>query len=210
MNTTRKVRASDSAVTGRLLLATLAGALFFLLPVRWAGSWTVPFDIVVSTITGELPEVVKYYSLALIVSALVLTVAAYGPLGRRFAFVGSFRASWVMIALRVAGAVVAIMIVTGAGPAALLDPAVGGLMFGKLVASVAVIVPIGALFITLFVAFGGLELVGTLARPVMRPLFRVPGRAALDGIASFVGSYSVGLYVTNKVYLTDTRRAKPP
>lgn len=113
-----------------------------------------------------------------------------------------------MIALCVAGAVVAIMIVTGSGPAAVLDPAVGGLMFGKLVASVAVIVPIGALFITLFVAFGGLELVGTLARPVMRPLFRVPGRAALDGIASFVGSYSVGLYVTNKMYLESRYSAR--
>jgi nucleoside recognition membrane protein YjiH len=42
--------------------------------------------------------------------------------------------------------------------------------------------------------------VGTLARPVMRPLFRVPGRGALDATASYVGSYSVGLYVTNKMY----------
>jgi len=92
------------------------------------------------------------------------------------------------------------MIFFGVGPEAILDDGTGGLMFGTLVASVAVIVPIGAVFITLFTAFGGLEFVGTLARPIMRPLFRVPGRAALDAIASYVGSYSIGLYVTNKMY----------
>lgn len=199
---------SRTAVTSRLLLATVAGAFFFLLPVRWDGSWTVPFDIVVSSITDGLPGLVTYYTLAIIVGSLVLTVAAYTPLGARYAFVGAFRASWLMIALRLAGAVLALLIVTETGPPELLDPGVGGLMFGTLAASVAVIVPIGALFITLFVAFGGLELVGTLARPVMRPLFRVPGRAALDGIASYVGSYSVGLYVTNKMYLESRYSAR--
>src|SRR5699024_10146019 len=34
----------------------------------------------------------------------------------------------------------------------------------------------------------------------MRPLFDVPGRAALDSLASWVGSYSVGLYVTRNVF----------
>jgi len=92
------------------------------------------------------------------------------------------------------------MIFFGVGPEAILADGTGGLMFGTLVASVAVIVPIGAVFITLFTAFGGLEFVGTLARPIMRPLFRVPGRATLDAIASYVGSYSIGLYVTNKMY----------
>jgi nucleoside recognition membrane protein YjiH len=202
------LESSSSAVTRRLLLATVAGAVFFLLPVRWQGSWTVPFDIVVSTITDELPGVVRYYSLLLILGALVLTVAAYGPLGRRWASLGAFRSSGLMIALRVAGAVLALMIVTDTGPAAVLAPSVGGLMYDDLVSAVAVIVPIGALFITLFVSFGGLELVGTLARPVMRPLFRVPGRAALDGIASYVGSYSVGLYVTNRMYLESRYSAR--
>ncbi|WP_116043248.1 YjiH family protein [Amycolatopsis palatopharyngis] len=199
---------TSPAVTRRLVLATVAGALFFLLPVRWDGSWTVPFDVAVSTITGELSWLVEYYSLALILGALALTVAAYGPAGERWSFVRGFRAPWLMILLRVAGAVLALMIVTRTGPDAVLAPGVGGLMYGKLVAAVAVIVPIGALFVTLFVAFGGLELVGTLARPVMRPLFRVPGRAALDGIASYVGSYSVGLYVTNKMYLESRYSAR--
>jgi nucleoside recognition membrane protein YjiH len=199
---------SGGAVTRRLVIATLAGALFFLLPVPWEGSWTVPFDIVVGTVTEQVPTLVELYCLAVIVGSVVLTALAYTSLGARSAFVGSFRTSWLMAVLRVAGAVLAVMIVAGVGPQAVLAEEVGGLMFGTLVTSVGVIVPIGALFITLFVAFGGLELVGTLARPVMRPLFRVPGRAALDAIASYVGSYSVGLYVTNKMYLESRYNAR--
>lgn len=73
-------------------------------------------------------------------------------------------------------------------------------MWNVLTFSVAIILPIGAFFISLFVLLGGLEFVGTLARPLMMPLFKVPGRAALDSLASWVGSYSVGLYVTNLVF----------
>jgi nucleoside recognition membrane protein YjiH len=38
-------------------------------------------------------------------------------------------------------------------------------------------------------------------RPVMRPLFRLPGRAALDDLMSWLGSYSVGLYLTRTLVL---------
>jgi nucleoside recognition membrane protein YjiH len=41
--------------------------------------------------------------------------------------------------------------------------------------------------------------VGALMQPLMRPLFRLPGRAALDDITSWLGSYSVGLYLTRKL-----------
>jgi nucleoside recognition membrane protein YjiH len=34
----------------------------------------------------------------------------------------------------------------------------------------------------------------------MRPLFRTPGYSAIDAVTSFVGSYSIGLLVTNAMY----------
>lgn len=34
----------------------------------------------------------------------------------------------------------------------------------------------------------------------MRPVFRTPGRSAVDAVASFVGSYSIALIITNGVY----------
>lgn len=34
----------------------------------------------------------------------------------------------------------------------------------------------------------------------MRPIWKVPGRSAVDAVASFIGSYSVGLLITNRVF----------
>ncbi|MCG7591718.1 MULTISPECIES: YjiH family protein [unclassified Halomonas] len=62
------------------------------------------------------------------------------------------------------------------------------------------IVPIGAVFLALLINYGLLEGVGVLCQPLMRPLWRTPGRSAIDAVASFVGSYSIGLLITNRVY----------
>jgi len=45
-----------------------------------------------------------------------------------------------------------------------------------------------------------LEFIGVIMKPIMRPVFKTPGRSAIDALASFVGSYSIGLLITNKVF----------
>ncbi len=52
------------------------------------------------------------------------------------------------------------------------------------------------------------ELVGVLLQPVMRPTFKTPGKSAIDAVASFVGSYSIGLLITNRVYKSGQYSAK--
>ncbi len=195
--------ANRSGPTVKFVLTTFIGAFFFLVPV-YAGGWTIPFDVVVSSITGGFPRAVALYCLLVIFASAALSVVAdlqvRGSIGTGTLDATYFKTGSAFLVFRIIGGIFAAMIFFGVGPEAVLADSTGGLMFGTLVASVAVIVPIGAVFITLFTAFGGLEFVGTLARPIMRPLFKVPGRAALDAIASYVGSYSIGLYVTNKMY----------
>jgi nucleoside recognition membrane protein YjiH len=186
---------------GKFVVAFLIGAVFFLLPVPYQGEITVPFDIAVSWITETFPDAVGVYALAIIVLGGVLTTLAMtGTEEVAGVDVSYFETSTVFWALRVAGLLLAPVMFFKLGPDLLHTPSTGGLMWGTLVYSVGVIIPIGAIFITIFVELGGLEFVGTLARPVMKPLFRVPGRAALDSLASWVGSYSVGLYVTRNVF----------
>lgn len=45
-----------------------------------------------------------------------------------------------------------------------------------------------------------MEFVGIFMKPVMQPIWKTPGRSAIDAVASFVGSYSVALLITNRVY----------
>ncbi|WP_101295186.1 YjiH family protein [Halegenticoccus soli] len=197
----------DARPVAKFAVAFLIGATFFLVPVPWRGELTVPFDVAVSLVTESFPTAVGVYCLAVIVAGGLLTTLA--ELDRRgvgvagadlpvdLAYFESSAAFWF---LRVAGALLAPVMFFKFGPEWLHAPGTGGFMWGTLIYSVGVIIPIGAVFITIFVELGGLEFVGTLSRPVMRPLFRLPGRAALDSLASWVGSYSVGLYVTRNVF----------
>ncbi|GAB3254366.1 hypothetical protein GCM10027562_15670 [Arthrobacter pigmenti] len=52
----------------------------------------------------------------------------------------------------------------------------------------------------MLVGYGLLEFIGVMVQPVMRPIWKTPGRSAIDAVASFVGSYSLGLLITNRVY----------
>ena len=143
--------------------------------------------------------------------ALRYAQARTGRLGGRFDL-SYFNTSAPFLLFRVLGGVFAILIFFELGPPIILEEATGGLMFNTLVAAVAVIVPIGAVFITLFVAFGTLEFIGTLARPLMRPLFRVPGRGALDAIASYVELHDWQVAAINparKTAITSASAADP-
>ncbi|NLY66037.1 MAG: YjiH family protein [Tissierellia bacterium] len=48
--------------------------------------------------------------------------------------------------------------------------------------------------------YGIIDFVGSLMEPLMRPIFKLPGRAAVNAIASFVSSSSVGVLITNKLF----------
>ncbi|ELZ02889.1 hypothetical protein C482_04481 [Natrialba chahannaoensis JCM 10990] len=193
----------------KFVLAFLVGFVFFLVPVPWDGQLTVPFDIVINWITGSFPTLSGVYALLLIVAGGILTtVAEFRKRGMLTINDGLaerltlpyWETSTPFWFFRVAGAVLAPFLFLGIGPDWMTGPGTGGLVWGTLILSVAVIIPIGAIFINLFVELGGLEFVGTMARPIMRPLFKIPGRAALDSVASWVGSYSVGFYVTRNVF----------
>ena len=73
-------------------------------------------------------------------------------------------------------------------------------LYEKLVISVSLLVPIGSAFLALLVGYGLLEFIGTFCRPIMIVLWNTPGRSAIDAVASFVGSYSLALLITNRVY----------
>lgn len=52
----------------------------------------------------------------------------------------------------------------------------------------------------LIMDFGLVQFIAVYASPVMRPLFRVPGRAAVDCVASWLGSSSMAVVFTAKMY----------
>lgn len=158
----------DSKHVWKFVAAFAIGAFFFLLPVPWQGEITVPFDIVVSNITERFPGAVGVYALLIIVAGGVLTtLAEFDARGilDTDTDLSYFESSVAFWALRVMGLLLAPVMFFKLGPEWLHTPGTGGFMWGTLIYSVGVIIPIGAIFITIFVELGGLEFVGASLDP---------------------------------------------
>lgn len=106
--------------------------------------------------------------------------------------------AWVLV--RVLGAVFTLMALHQMGPEIIWNGNTGGLVLNDLLPSLFVTFFFAGLLLPLLLNFGLLELLGTLLSKVMRPLFRLPGRAAIDCISSWLGDGTVGVLLTSKQY----------
>ena len=176
----------------KFIVFSAIGIFMFFIPISINGQSSIPLDHITTFIRNGLPSVIPYYVLLIIIFGAV------------YPFVnGSWKKNIVNIILsifKVIGMIVAFMMVFSIGPKWLMDPDMGPFLFNDLVTSVGVLVPIGAVFLALLVGYGLMEFIGVLIQPIMRPVWKTPGRSAIDAVASFVGSYSIGLLITNKVY----------
>lgn len=85
-------------------------------------------------------------------------------------------------------------------PEFIVGDATGGNVIPPIVKGVLGIILIGAIFMPFLLNYGILEIIGVILEPIMRPLFKVPGKAALDAVSSFVSSSSLGVLITNRLW----------
>lgn len=186
------VRTGSPPAPWRFFLYSGIGIFMFFIPITIGETNTIPLDHLVSLVKDGLGGAVPYVALAIILGGTIYPFVT-----------GRWRQSalrTVFALLNIVGLLAALMIVFGFGPAFLHEPDLGPFLYNSLVVSVGFIVPIGAIFLAMLVSYGLMEYVGVLMRPLMRPLWRTPGRSAIDAVASFVGSYALGLLITNRVY----------
>ncbi len=191
--TGRRPESTEHAPMWKFWVLSAIGIFMFFVPITIGERSTIPLDHVVSWLRQAVPAVLPYYALLLIAAG-----AAYPWVS------GTWRrntTTTVFSVMRVLGLVVGIMLVFRIGPAWLFEEDMGPFLLNALVIPVGLLVPIGAVFLAMLVGYGLMELVGVLVRPFMVPVFKTPGRSAIDAVASFVGSYSLALLITNRVYL---------
>lgn len=170
---------------------SLIGIFLFFVPISILGKQTIPLDHIVSFIL-KIPYFKEVYGMCLVIIGAILPF---------------YKKNWnknitsmVFSILKVLAIPFVIMAITKKGPEFLMNKDVIPFIFSKIVVPVITIVPIGAVFLALIINYGLMEFVGVFMRPVMKPIWKTPGRAAIDAVASFVGSYSVALLITNRVY----------
>lgn len=192
MTTTLQASRTSARDVLRFAVYSAIGVFMFFVPITLAGRSTIPLDHIVSWLREHAAAYVPYYALAVILAG---TVAPFVTRAWR-----ASRLRTVFALMNIVGLVVGVALVTGRGPDWLMAEDMGPFLFNALVIPVGLIVPIGAIFLALLIGYGLMEFVGVFLQPVMRPLWRTPGRSAIDAVASFVGSYSLALLLTNRVY----------
>lgn len=176
----------------KFIMFSSVGIFMFFIPIELGGKSTIPIDHVVSWIKTAVPSLTPVYALIVII------------LGGAYPFIkktwNKDKVTMAFSILKLLGIVVAFMAYFNIGPQWLFEKDMVPFLFNKLVIPVGLIVPIGSIFLAFLVSYGLLEFIGILMQPVMKPIWKTPGRSAIDAVASFVGSYSIGLLITNRVF----------
>jgi len=184
----------------RFAVPSLASLLLFLVPFRIDGEST----ILVAELAAFLRE-----GLAPVLPALILCIAGVSALGslvvslrrRERGLLGMlFCVRWYWVALRLAGAAIATMVVLGAGPEFLRGDSTGGTMVRQLVPNVMTLFLAVIFLLPLMTEYGIMEFTGVLLSRFFRRLFRLPGRGAIDAMASWLGAAPLGVLVTLQQY----------
>lgn len=197
MTTDRGTRTDRTTLDGspamwKFFVYSAIGAFMFFVPITINDKSSIPLDHLVTWIRDTVPDALPYVALLMLVAG-----AAYPFVSHTW---DKSLVSKVFSVLKVIGMVVGFLLVFEVGPAWLFEPDMGPFLLNSLVIPVGLLVPIGAVFLALLVGYGLMEFIGVLVQPIMRPVFKTPGRSAIDAVASFVGSYSLALLITNRVY----------
>ena len=107
----------------------------------------------------------------------------------------------------VTAAIFSVMVVLNVGPQCIIDPVVGissinvarDVIYSSIIAGTLVV---------FLMEFGLLDFIGVLLEPIMRKVFKVPGKASIDALSSFVCAPSVGVMITNSLYKNKTYTAR--
>ena len=122
--------------------------------------------------------------------------------------------NWIYTILNVIGTVYVVVYamhitISGfVGPEFIVSGDTGGEVIPFIVLTVLWIIIVGAVFMPFLINYGLIEFIGSLLEPLMRPLFRVPGKGALDATASLLTSSSLSILITNRLYRQNTYTQK--
>lgn len=173
-------------------------------PISYEGDITIPVAILAKGLIALLDEylipIVTIIISFMAVASLLYRVVKPSFIKNNLFFDRLFNPSLLWLIVRVIGGFAVIMTYYHLGPKAIWEENTGGLVLEGLLPTLFSVFIFAGLLLPLLLNFGLLELVGTLLSKVMRPIFNLPGRSAIDCIASWLGDGSVGILLTSKQY----------
>jgi len=186
------------------LIPSLIGLFLFMAPISYQGDLTIPVAILAKSIQAVFGEYLVSIMTAIIafmsVASILSTIFKPTFITSNSFLNNLFNPSPLWLAVRLIGGAAASMAFFQIGPEFIWEENTGGLVLEGLLPTLFSVFIFAGLLLPLLLNFGLLELFGTLLSKVMRPIFNLPGRSAIDCMTSWLGDGSVGILLTSKQY----------
>ena len=185
----------------KFLFYSILGVIAFLAPITIGGESSILMGHIKSIIIDGYIEQIRVLVIIASVTTVVGTIIGFIKKDFKNKYLKEFFICGPINGVaRILGGIFFLMVHYGIGPAIILDPNTGGMMANDLLPSLMVTFCVGVMLMPLLTAFGLVEFIGVLIAPFMRKVFKVPGYAAIDAIASFLGDGTIGIVVTDEQY----------
>ena len=188
----------------KFILGSAFGALMFLVPIPYNDSFTTLLEFCKNFLKTLLGGSLIYILTALVCVGSAMSVYDYfckpDWIRKNHYFSKAFSTTPFYLASKVLGAVVVCMVAFGFGPEFITTIDTGGTMVDLCCTLVCIVLSFSFL-LPFLTDCGIMEFMGVILRPVVRPLFRVPGRASVDLIASWFGASNAAVILTREQYM---------
>lgn len=188
----------------KFVIPSLLGVFLFMTPISIGGEITIPVAVlskwVQSTFADVLPMVLLLLVMITAVGTLVTKIFSPKFIIKNDFLNTLFNVTPVWFVIRMLATVFIVMALYEVGFAPIYSGDTGGLVLYDLLPILFSVFLFAGLFLPLLLNFGLLEFIGTLLSKIMRPVFNLPGRSAIDCIASWLGDGTIGVLLTSKQY----------
>lgn len=186
----------------KLIFGSMFGICFFMLPFFWDGELTLPIALVQKVISAPFEIVLPVVVVGLMILSgfASLVATATGGAGLNSYLKNVFVTSWMSVGFRIAGAIIAVCAYGHFGHEALCGEYTGEIIIILLMPSLLVIFFLATTMLPFLLDFGGVEFIGVYLQKIFKGLFRLPGRASVLSLTSFIGSGTNGIIAAELDY----------
>lgn len=188
----------------RFIVPSLIGLLLFVIPLPFKGNFSIGVGMMADWFKQNYGELLPGFMTIIIVLSGLLTIftVIFKP---KFIMKNDFfnellHVNYLWLTFRIVGSIFVVLTFYQKGFEFIISRATGGTILYDLLPTLATWFFFSGFLLPLLIDFGCMDYIGTIIRRFMRPLFKVPGRSAIDAIASWIGSGPVGVVITNKQY----------
>ena len=188
----------------KFLLPSLVGVFLFVTPINQDGNLTIPIAVLANLILDLMGDNSLTVIWLLVSLSAVLTIVhktvGISLLKKNEKLDKLFSVSGFWFIVRMIGFLFANMIYFGFGPDIIIGDVTGGVVIYDLMPILVCVFLLAGILLALLLNYGLLDFFGALLIKLMRPVFNLPGRSALDCVASWLGDGSIGVLLTSKQY----------